>query len=162
NEPFPRAVLVRRLTNDGASYYGPYLPSSLAYQTLELINKYFMLRTCQIEIDGKLDRPCLEYHIKRCLGPCVRGLCTKEEYSEAVRDVRMFLEGKNRELADEYERRMTAASDETRFEMAAKYRDLRKTVLAVSEQQKMAVAQDLDVDIFGFYREGARLALQLF
>src|SRR5437763_1776074 len=74
----------------------------------------------------------------------------------------MFLEGKTRELADEYERRMTAASDEMRFEMAAKYRDLRKTVLAVSEQQKMAVAQDLDVDIFGFYREGARLALQLF
>src|ERR1043165_3776148 len=74
----------------------------------------------------------------------------------------MFLEGKNKELADEYGARMERASDDMRFEMAAKYRDLRKTVLAVSEQQKMAVTQDLDVDIFGFYREGSALAWQLF
>ncbi|HEX8852082.1 MAG TPA: excinuclease ABC subunit UvrC, partial [Pyrinomonadaceae bacterium] len=143
-------------------YFGPYLPASLARRTIDLINRTFQLRTCDIEIDGKLPRPCLEYHIKRCLGPCVRGLCTPDEYAEAVRDVRMFLEGKNKELADEYERRMEKASDEMRFEMAAKYRDLRKTVLAVSEQQKMATSPDRDVDIFGYYREGARLALQLF
>jgi excinuclease ABC subunit C len=162
NEAFPRVMITRKLQRDGALYFGPFLPASLARRTIDLINRTFQLRTCDIEIDGRLPRPCLEYHIKRCLGPCVRGLCTPEEYAESVRDVRMFLEGKNRELADEYERRMSAASDEMRFELAAKYRDLRKTVLAVSEQQKMAVAQDLDVDIFGFYREGARLALQLF
>jgi len=162
NEPFPRVMITRRIQRDGALYFGPYLPASLARRTIDLINRTFQLRTCDIEIDGRLPRPCLEYHIKRCLGPCVRGLCTPEEYQESVRDVRMFLEGKNRELADEYECRMMKASDEMKFERAAKYRDLRKTVLAVSEQQKMAVAQDLDVDIFGFYREGARLALQLF
>ena len=162
NEAFPRVMITRRIQRDGALYFGPYLPASLARRTIDLINRTFQLRTCDIEIDGKLSRPCLEYHIKRCLGPCVRGLCTPEEYQESVRDVRMFLEGKNRELADEYERRMMKASDEMRFELAAKYRDLRKTVLAVSEQQKMAVAQDLDVDIFGFHREGPRLALQLF
>src|SRR5881394_1179726 len=133
NEPFPKVVITRRIQRDGALYFGPFLPASLARRTIDLINRTFQLRTCDIEIDGKLPRPCLEYHIKRCLGPCVRGLCTPEEYAESVRDVRMFLEGKNRELADEYERRMTAASDEMRFEMAAKYRDLRKTVLAVSE-----------------------------
>src|SRR5256714_12704863 len=155
-------MITRRIQRDGSLYFGPSLPASLARRTIDLINRTFQLRTCDIEIDGRLPRPCLEYHIKRCLGPCVRGLCTPEEYAESVRDVRMFLEGKNRELADEYERRMMNASDEMRFEMAAKYRDLRKTVLAVSEQQKMAVSQDLDVDIFGFYREGARLALQLF
>jgi excinuclease ABC subunit C len=161
-EPFPRVMITRRIQRDGALYFGPFLPASLARRTIDLINRTFQLRTCDIEIDGKLPRPCLEYHIKRCLGPCVRGLCAPEEYAESVRDVRMFLEGKNRELADEYERRMTSASDEMKFERAAKYRDLRKTVLAVSEQQKMAVAQDIDVDIFGYHREGARLALQLF
>ena len=161
-EPFPRVMITRRIQRDGALYFGPYLPASLARRTIDLINRTFQLRTCDIEIDGKLPRPCLEYHIKRCLGPCVRGLCTPDEYAESVRDVRMFLEGKNRELADEYERRMEKASDEMRFEMAAKYRDLRKTVLAVSEQQKMATSADLDVDIFGFHREGPRLALQLF
>jgi excinuclease ABC subunit C len=162
SEPFPRVMITRRIQRDGSLYFGPFLPASLARRTIDLINRTFQLRTCDIEIDGKLPRPCLEYHIKRCLGPCVRGLCTPEEYAESVRDVRMFLEGRNRELADEYERRMERASEEMRFEMAAKYRDLRKTVLAVSEQQKMAVTQDLDVDIFGFYREGPRLALQLF
>ncbi|MGH9940919.1 MAG: excinuclease ABC subunit UvrC [Pyrinomonadaceae bacterium] len=161
-EPFPRVMITRRIQRDGALYFGPFLPASLARRTIDLINRTFQLRTCDIEIDGKLPRPCLEYHIKRCLGPCVKGLCTPDEYSESVRDVRMFLEGKNRELADEYEGRMLRASEEMRFELAAKYRDLRKTVLAVSEQQKMATSPDRDVDIFGYYREGPRLALQLF
>ncbi|HEV2706628.1 MAG TPA: excinuclease ABC subunit UvrC [Pyrinomonadaceae bacterium] len=162
NEPFPRVMITRRIQRDGALYFGPFLPASLARRTIDLINRTFQLRTCDIEIDGRLPRPCLEYHIKRCLGPCVKGLCTPEEYAESVRDVRMFLEGRNRELAEQYEDRMLKASDEMRFEMAAKYRDLRKTVLAVSEQQKMATSPDRDVDIFGYYREGARLALQLF
>jgi len=162
SEAFPRVMITRRIQRDGALYFGPYLPASLARRTIDLINRTFQLRTCDIEIDGRLPRPCLEYHIKRCLGPCVKDLCRPEEYAEAVRDVRMFLEGKNRELADDYEARMLKASDEMRFEMAAKYRDLRKTVLAVSEQQKMATTADRDVDIFGFHREGARLALQLF
>lgn len=162
SEAFPRVMITRRIQRDGSLYFGPFLPASLARRTIDLINRTFQLRTCDIEIDGKLPRPCLEYHIKRCLGPCVKDLCKPDEYAEAVRDVRMFLEGKNKELADEYGERMQRASDDMRFEMAAKYRDLRKTVLAVSEQQKMAVTQDLDVDIFGFYREGSRLALQLF
>ncbi|HVF66445.1 MAG TPA: excinuclease ABC subunit UvrC, partial [Pyrinomonadaceae bacterium] len=162
SEAFPRVMITRRIQRDGSLYFGPFLPASLARRTIDLINRTFQLRTCDIEIDGRLPRPCLEYHIKRCLGPCVKDLCRPDEYAEAVRDVRMFLEGKNKELADEYGERMERASEEMRFEMAAKYRDLRKTVLAVSEQQKMAVTQDLDVDIFGFYREGSRLALQLF
>ena len=162
SEAFPRVMITRRIQRDGSLYFGPFLPASLARRTIDLINRTFQLRTCDIEIDGRLPRPCLEYHIKRCLGPCVKDLCKPDEYAEAVRDVRMFLEGKNKELADEYGERMERASEAMRFEMAAKYRDLRKTVLAVSEQQKMAVTQDLDVDIFGFYREGSRLALQLF
>lgn len=162
NEPFPRVMITRKIQRDGALYFGPFLPAALARRTIDLINRTFQLRTCDIEIDGKLPRPCLEYHIKRCLGPCVKGLCTPTEYQEAVRDVRLLLEGKNKELADTLESRMMQASEEMRYELAAKYRDLRKTVLAIGEHQKMATSPDRDVDIFGYYREGQRLALQLF
>lgn len=162
NEPFPKAVITRRIQKDGALYFGPFLPASLARKTIDVINRTFQLRTCDIEINGKAPRPCLEYHIKRCLGPCVKGLCTAEQYQEAVRDVRLLLEGRNTELADTLAGRMEQASAEMRYEMAAKYRDLRKTVVRLSEQQKMATTTDRDVDIFAYYREGRRLALQLF
>ena len=162
NEPFPKCVITRRIQNDGALYFGPFLPASMARRTIDLINRTFQLRTCDIEIDGKAPRPCLEYHIKRCLGPCVKGLCTPDEYQEAVRDVRMLLEGRNTELADQLAERMEHASADMRYELAAKYRDLRKTVIKLSEQQKMATTGESDVDIFGYYREGKRLALQLF
>jgi excinuclease ABC subunit C len=162
NEPFPKAVITRRIQKDGALYFGPFLPASMARKTIDVINRTFQLRTCDIEIDGKAPRPCLEYHIKRCLGPCVKGLCTADQYQEAVRDVRLLLEGRNTELADTLEERMDQASEEMRYEMAAKYRDLRKTVIKLSEQQKMATSPDRDVDIFAYYREGPRLALQLF
>jgi excinuclease ABC subunit C len=162
NEPFPKVVITRRIQKDGALYFGPFLPASLARKTIDLINRTFQLRTCDIEIDGKAPRPCLEYHIKRCLGPCVKGLCAPAEYQEAVRDVRLLLEGRNSELAGTLEERMTQASEEMRYEMAAKYRDLRRTVIKLSEQQKMATSPERDVDIFGYYREGVRLALQLF
>jgi excinuclease ABC subunit C len=162
NEPFPKVVITRRIQSDGALYFGPFLPASLARKTIDVINRTFQLRTCDIEIDGKAPRPCLEYHIKRCLGPCVKGLCTPSQYQEAVKDVRLLLEGRNTELADTLADRMAQASTDLRYEMAAKYRDLRKTVIKLSEQQKMATSPERDVDIFAYYREGRRLALQLF
>ncbi|MGB7070908.1 MAG: excinuclease ABC subunit UvrC [Pyrinomonadaceae bacterium] len=162
NEPFPKVVVTRKITRDGSSYYGPFLPAALARRTLNLINRAFQLRTCEIDIDGKLPRPCLEYHLKRCLGPCVKGLCTQDEYQEAARDVKILLEGRNKELASDLERRMWKYAEEDKYELAAKYRDLHRTVLALREQQKMATTADRDVDILGFYREGPRLALQLF
>jgi excinuclease ABC subunit C len=162
NEPFPKLVITRKIERDGSSYFGPFLPAALARKTLDVVNRTFQLRTCEIEIDGKLPRPCLEYHLKRCLGPCVKGLCTPDEYREAATDVKRLLEGKNKELAADLEQRMWKFADDNKFELAAKYRDLHKTVLALGEQQKMATTADLDVDIFGYYREGPRLALQLF
>src|SRR5687767_10277521 len=162
NEPFPKVVVTRRIDRDGSSYYGPFLPAALARKTLNLVNRAFQLRTCDIDIDGKLPRPCLEYHLKRCLGPCVKGLCTQDEYIEAARDVRTLLEGKNKELAADLQRRMWQYSDEGKYEIAARYRDLYKTVLSLGEQQKMSYTAERDVDIFGFYREHQRLALQLF
>lgn len=162
NEPFPKVVITRRIQKDGALYFGPFLPASLARRTIDVINRTFQLRTCDLEIDGKAPRPCLEYHIKRCLGPCVKGLCTPDQYQEAVRDVRLLLEGRNKELADTLEERMVEASERMHYELAAKYRDLRKTVNKLSEHQKMATTSESDVDIFGYYREGQKLALQLF
>lgn len=162
NEPFPKVVITRKIVRDGSSYFGPFLPASLARNTLNLINRAFQLRTCEIEIDGKLPRPCLEYHLKRCLGPCVKGLCTQEEYQEAAGDVRILLEGKDKELAKSLELRMWSYAEQNKYELAAKYRDLHKTVMSLSEQQKMATTAERDVDIIGFYRENQRLALQLF
>jgi len=162
NEPYPKVVITRKVVKDGSYYYGPFLPATLARKTVDLVNRAFQLRTCEIEIDGKLPRPCLEYHLKRCLGPCVKGLCTIEEYQEAARDVKTLLEGKNKELARDLESRMWLFSEDGKFELAAKYRDLRQTVLALSEKQKMATTAERDVDIFGYYREHQRLALQLF
>jgi excinuclease ABC subunit C len=162
NEPFPKVVITRKILRDGASYYGPFLPANLARKTLDLINRTFQLRTCEIEIDGKLPRPCLEYHLKRCLAPCVKELCKPAEYAQAASDVKLLLEGKNKELADALQQRMWHFAETENYELAAKYRDLHKTVLALGEQQKMATTAERDVDIFGFYREGARLALQLF
>ncbi|QQS42826.1 MAG: excinuclease ABC subunit UvrC [Acidobacteriota bacterium] len=162
DEAFPKAVITRKILKDGARYYGPFLPASLAHKTLDLINRTFQLRTCNLDIDGSLDRPCLEYHLKRCLGPCVKGLCDPEEYTQAVEDVLLLLDGKNKELAAELEKRMWHFAENHKYELAAKYRDLRKTVLALDETQKMVASPDRDEDIFGFYREREKLALQLF
>jgi excinuclease ABC subunit C len=162
NETAPRAMIARKILKDGASYFGPFLPISLAWNTLDLINKNFQLRTCTMDIDGKADRPCLEYHIKRCLGPCVSRLCSLDQYNEAVRDVDLLLQGKTEDLEAELKRRMQEASDELRFEAAARARDQLRTIGKLGEQQKMMVISRDDIDIFGYYREGALLALSLF
>jgi excinuclease ABC subunit C len=165
NEDFPRIFKTRRVEKDGAAYFGPYLPASLADKTVSLINREFQLRTCSAEVYElykRAGRPCMEYQIKRCAGPCQKDLCKPEEYREAANDVLLLLEGKDRELAENLEERMRTASDEMRFEMAAKYRDLLRTVRALSEHQKMMTKFEEDIDIFGYYREANQLALHLF
>ncbi len=162
NERFPRVIKTRRVLNDKALYHGPYLPASLAQQTLKLINQLFQLRTCEIEIDGRRERPCLEYHIKRCLGPCVKDLCSKTQYNEAVKDVKLFFEGKKQDLVVSLRERMEKAAEDLRFEQAARYRDQIKLIERLGEEQKMMLKTAADIDIFGYFREGARAALQLF
>ena len=162
NEDFPRVLLTRRILNDGALYFGPYLPASLARNTIKIINRHFLLRTCDMEIDGQLERPCLEYHIKRCLGPCVAGLCSPQEYTRSVGDVIQLLEGKISPLVKSLRRKMLRAAEEERFEAAAFYRDRMRMVGDLAEQQKMIVSGVTDVDIFAYHREGPRAALQLF
>ena len=162
NEDFPRVLLTRRILNDGALYFGPYLPASLARNTIKIINRHFLLRTCDMEIDGQLERPCLEYHIKRCLGPCVAGLCSAQEYTRAVGEVIQLLEGKNSRLVQSLRRKMLRAAEQERFEAAAFYRDRMRMVGDLAEQQKMIVSRVRDVDIFAYHREGPRATLQLF
>ena len=162
NDPYPRVLLTRRVLEDGALYFGPYWPAALARNTIKIVNRHFLLRTCDLKIDGTLERPCLEYHIKRCLGPCVRGLCTQEEYSRAVKDVIYLLEGKNEDLIRSLTQRMMEASQKQHYEAAAFYRDRISMVQDLAEKQKMILRDVDDVDLFAYYREGPRLALQLF
>jgi excinuclease ABC subunit C len=162
NEPYPRIFITRRIRRDGALYFGPFLPASYARQTIKLINKYFKLRTCNLEIDGSLPRPCLDYQMKRCLGPCVSGLCSREEYGRAVEDVKLLLSGKTDELVRQLEHRMNDASEQLRYEAAALYRDWIAMVRDMSERQKMILAGQDDSDLFGYFHEGSRLALQVF
>lgn len=162
NEPFPRIFISRRLRKDGALYFGPHLPASYARQTIKLIRKYFKLRGCNLEIDGMLPRPCLDYQMKLCHGPCVEQLCSKEKYARAVEDVRMFLSGKTDQLISELEGRMCEASENLNYEAAAVYRDWIAMVRDSAERQKMAMEGQEDCDIFGYYQEGSQLALNVF
>jgi excinuclease ABC subunit C len=161
-EPYPRIFITRRIRKDGSLYFGPFLPSSYARRTLKLVNKYFKLRTCNLEIDGMMSRPCLDYQMKRCLGPCVAGLCTREEYRHAVEDVKLLLSGKTDELIRLLERRMNDASAVMHYEAAAVYRDWIAMVRDISERQKMALENQDDCDLFGYHQEGRQLALEVF
>jgi len=162
NEPYPRVLLTRRVADDGALYFGPYLPASLARNTIKIINRHFQLRTCDLHIDGGLDRPCLEYYIKRCLGPCVQGLCTQGQYDRSVQDVVLFLEGKNKELIQSVTKKMKESAEKQHFEAAAFFRDRLGMLRDLTERQNAIQESPDDVDVFAYHKEGADLALQLF
>jgi excinuclease ABC subunit C len=161
-ERFPRVYVTRRLKKDGSVFYGPYFPASLAYRIADLIHRRFLVPSCNVDLTRYHPRPCLQFYIKRCLGPCVEGLTTPERYGEAVRHVRLLLEGRESDLVRDLHERMLAASEAQQFEEAARYRDLVSTVEELRERQKMAAAQGEDVDIFGFHQEGPLVAVNLF
>ncbi len=160
-ERFPRVYVTRRLKKDGSHYFGPFFPASLAYRITDLIHRYFKVPSCKVDLTRLHPRPCLEYYIKRCWGPCA-GLVTDEHYAEAARDVRLFLEGKHGDLLASLQARMRQASDEERYEQAAVYRDLIHTVEDVQEKQKLAAATGDDTDIVGYHFEQPWLAVNLF
>ncbi|MBV9037355.1 MAG: excinuclease ABC subunit UvrC, partial [Acidobacteriaceae bacterium] len=162
NEKYPRAYVTRRVLKDGAAYYGPYFPGNLAYRLLHFIHRHFKVPSCKLDFSKRYTHPCLQYHIHRCLGPCVRELVMDEDYAAAVRDVRLFLEGRHRDLAHELEGRMNAAAEEMRFEEAASLRNLIATVHEVEEKQKVASAEGNNVDIFAYYAEPPLVAVNLF
>jgi excinuclease ABC subunit C len=162
NEPYPRTMITRRVRKDGAAYFGPFFPAGLARKSLKLIERYFLIRNCNIQIDGKRPRPCLQYYIHRCLGPCVDGLTTFDQYQEAVKDVRLFLEGRNSDLIKRLQVKMEEASANQQYEVAAHYRDAIETMETLAERQKMAVMGYDDIDIFGYHHEENMVAVSVF
>ena len=162
NEKYPRVYVTRRLRKDGATYFGPYFPANLAHRLVHFIHRHFLVPSCKIDLTRFHPKPCLQFHIHRCLGPCVEGLTTDEAYATAVRNVRLFLDGRHSDLARDLRTRMAAASDDLRFEEAGSLRDLLTTVEEIEQRQKMAAANDDDTDIFGVYAEPPMVALNLF
>jgi excinuclease ABC subunit C len=159
---YPKVFVTRRLRKDGSAYYGPYFPGNLAYRVAELIHRSFLLPSCKVDLSRDHPRPCLQYYIHRCLGPCVKGLTTPEAYAEAVRDAQLFLEGRTAELNKSLHVRMDSAATAEQFELAAKYRDLLITVDQMQEKQRIASAESDDADVFGFHYENGMIAVNLF
>ena len=161
-EKYPRVYVTRRLRKDGSIYYGPYFPANLAHRLVKFIHRAFLVPSCKVDLTRHHPKPCLQYHIHRCLGPCVEGLTTDDAYAGAVKNVKLFLEGRHADLAAGLRERMQEASDEMRFEEAASLRDLVSTVEEMEERQKMAAAKGDDIDIFAAYAEPPLVALNLF
>jgi excinuclease ABC subunit C len=162
NERFPRVYVTRRLRKDGGTYFGPYFPGNLAHRLVHFIHRHFLVPSCKVDLTRYHPKPCLQYHIHRCSGPCVEGLTTPEAYADSVRQVRLFLEGRHSALASELRARMETAAEEERFEEAAGLRDLLATIEELDQRQKMSAASGDDVDIFGFYAEPPLVAVNLF
>jgi excinuclease ABC subunit C len=161
-EKYPRVYFTRKVKKDGSLYFGPYFPANLARRILTFVHKRFMVPSCNVDLTRDHPRPCLQYYIKRCHGPCVSGLTTDEEYAQAVRDARLFLEGKRQDLIKSLEQRMEAAAEKELFEQAAAYRDLLRTLEDIEERQRIAAAQGDDTDVLAYYAEAPLVAANLF
>ena len=161
-ERWPRVYVTRRLRKDGSAYYGPYFPANLAYRIVDLIHRNFLIPSCKVDLTRFHPRPCLQYYIKRCLGPCVENLTTPDLYQEAVRDVKLFLEGRPTDLSRSLQQRMEQAAATQEYERAARYRDLISTVEQLQERQRIHAAEGDDADVFGFHYENGMLAVNLF
>ena len=159
-ENFPRLSIVRRVQKDGALYYGPYVPAGAMRETLKVIRKVFPLATCEIVIDGTAERACIEFEIKRCMAPCI-GNQTREEYHQIVKQVRMFLEGRDTELLDGLRAEMETAAEREQFEEAARLRDRIFKIERTLEKQRVAQTASTDQDVIGLARQGAAVDLQM-
>jgi excinuclease ABC subunit C len=161
-ERFPRVYVTRRLRKDGSNYYGPYFPGNLAYRIVDLIHRSFLIPSCKVDLSRYHLRPCLQYYIKRCLGPCVQDLTTPQAYLEAVHDVQLLLECRQTDLAKSLRLRMEEAAVQQEYERAARYRDMLSTVAQLQEKQRMAAAEGDDQDVFGYHYENDMLAVNVF
>jgi excinuclease ABC subunit C len=161
-EKYPRVYFTRRIKKDGSLYFGPYFPAGFARRILHFVHKRFLVPSCTVDLTRSHPRPCLQYYIHRCLGPCVTGLTTDERYAEAARDVRLFLEGRRHDLMKSLESRMMAAAEKEQFEQAAAYRDLLRTLEDIEERQRIASAHGDDTDVLAYYAEPPLVAANLF
>jgi len=161
-EKYPRVYFTRRIPKDGSLYFGPYFPASLARRILHFVHKRFLVPSCTVDLTRAHPRPCLQYYIHRCLGPCVAGLTTDGRYAEAAHDVKMLLEGRRHDLIKSLEQRMGAAAEKELFEQAASYRDLLRTLEDIEERQRIAAAQGDDTDVLAYHAEPPLVAANLF
>ncbi len=161
DEEFPRLVVARRVQSDRATYYGPFYPATAMRETLRLTRQLFPLRTCSIKIDGRLERPCVQYYIHRCNAPCT-GWETREGYDKTVRDVQRFLEGKDDDLAQTLTTEMESAAAELKFERAGVLRDQIQSLNKVRERQKIISIEQVDQDVVGVVRQGNDACVELF
>jgi excinuclease ABC subunit C len=161
-EKYPRVYVTRRLRKDGSIYFGPFFPHSLAYRIVHFIHKHFRIPSCTVDLTRQHPRPCLQYYIQRCWGPCVPGLVSDEKYAEAVRDTRTFLEGRRHDLMVSLRARMMQSSEEQHYEQAAGYRDLLRTLEEIEERQKIAAAAGDDTDVLAWYAEPPQVAVNVF
>jgi excinuclease ABC subunit C len=163
SEAFPRVLVARRVDRTGDFYAGPFLPAKLARRSMGLAHRLFGIRSCNEVITGGRGRPCLEYDIKRCVAPCVREICTEEQYGVAVASTKLLLEGRNDELIATLRARMAEAAGAERFEKAAQLRDALRTVQTLRDrEQKVATAQLGDRDVFGLKVGPSGGAIQVF
>ena len=161
NEHFPRVVFTRTLRDDGARYFGPYTNAHGLRELIDLVRIVFPLRTCREPIDGKRKRPCLQYHIKRCLAPCV-GYQSENDYDELVDEVVLFLEGQQDALIHRLQNEMSSASEHYNFEAAARLRDRIIAVRRTTESQKVVWATRVDMDLIAFARAQGQACMQVF
>ena len=158
-EEFPRLAIIRKVTRDGARYFGPFSSASAAREVLKQLYKLFPLRHYPIEACRKRKRPCLFYQIRQCSAPC-HGRISRQDYALLVEGAALFLEGKNRDIVRIFKERMAAAAANEQFEEAARFRDLIRSIEVTVEKQKV-VAQGGDMDVLGFYREDIHIYLTL-
>ena len=159
-DPWPRVLVTRRIVKDGSRYFGPFASASAVRDTLDTIRKVFPLRTCSDPVFRNRSRPCIEYDIKRCLGPCVLPV-DREAYQEHLRQVMLLLDGRNTEVARELRRRMDAAAEGERFEEAARLRDQIQAIEKTQERQQVVEHWGANQDVFGLYREGGAIEVQV-
>ncbi len=160
-DPYPRLAFTRRVRGDGADYFGPYLPAGLARRAIKLVQKLFGVRVCSIPIDGGLERPCLYHDMRRCLGPCVRGLTSDVAYAEAVEAARLFLAGKVAPLLRRLREQMQAAAEELDYERAARLRDLLREIERQGERTALSSVEGDDADLFGVAVHGGQAAVSI-
>ena len=160
-EEWPRVYITRRMQEDGARYFGPYASASSVRKTLDLLNKLFPYRSCTKEITGTDPRPCLDYHIKRCLGPCI-GAVSNEDYREVIGQVSSFLEGKQDTVARDIKSKMMGASENLEYERAAFFRDQLTAINRVTAEQKAVSRHAVDEDIIAIARAGNEAWAEVF
>jgi excinuclease ABC subunit C len=161
-ESFPQVYITRKVKQDGSKFYGPYTEVIAIRETLKLLRRIFPLRSCRFDLEReKPDRPCLNYHIKRCLAPCHNGI-SKEAYREMIGQLCLFLEGRQSELLKKLYRDMNQAAAKQEYEQAAQVRDQIQSIERVLEKQKVIANSNDDSDIFGIYQDNQGTLIQTF